>query len=114
MFARGQAMPIWVEAQAYMSLTAALAAEPRHAGALTELGALYRGCGLLPEAVATLRAAAAARPGDAAMQHALAVVLTDLGVLPEQQRRACAWDSFPHAMAWRWQLHGVGALKPKS
>lgn len=72
-----------------MSLTAALAAEPGHAGALAELGALYRGCGLLPEAVATLRAAAAARPGDPLTQHELAVVLTDLGTLREQGRHAC-------------------------
>lgn len=82
-------MLIWVAAQAYMSLTAALAAEPGHAGALAELGALYRGCGLLPEAVATLRAAAAARPGDPPTQQALAVVLTDLGALREQRRRSC-------------------------
>lgn len=68
-------------AQAYASLMAALAAEPAHAGALVELGALYRGCGLLPEAAAALRAAAAARPRDGAVAHALAVVLTDLGAL---------------------------------
>lgn len=60
---------------------AALAAEPSHAGALAELGVLYRGCGLLPEAAAALRAAAAVRPDDAAVQQALAVVLTDLGAI---------------------------------
>ena len=80
-----------VAAQAYMSLTAALAAEPGHAGALAELGALYRGCGLLPEAVATLRAAAAARPGDPPTQHALAVVLTDLGAL--RRLMIASWSS---------------------
>ncbi|KAK9823008.1 hypothetical protein WJX81_006345 [Elliptochloris bilobata] len=66
-------------AEAYVALMAALAAEPGHAGALLELGSLYRVSGLLPEAAAVLRGVAAAQPGDAPTQHALAVVLTDLG-----------------------------------
>lgn len=42
-------------------------------------GALYKSCGLLPEALQSLESALAARPRDQAFKQAVAVVLTDLG-----------------------------------
>ena len=47
--------------------------------------ALYKSCGLLPEAVHSLEAALEERPADAAVSQALAVVLTDLGARSDAQ-----------------------------
>ena len=42
-------------------------------------GALYKSCGLLPEALQSLEAAIKAQPKEPAYKQAIAVVLTDLG-----------------------------------
>lgn len=68
-------------AQAFACFSNALALEPRHGDTLMAAGALYKSCGLLPEALQSLEAALEARPKDAAFKQALAVVLTDLGEL---------------------------------
>ncbi len=65
--------------QAFACFSNALALEPRHADTLMAAGALYKSCGLLPEALQSLEAALEAKPKDPAVKQALAVVLTDLG-----------------------------------
>ena len=67
--------------QAFACFSNALALEPRHADTLMAAGALYKSCGLLPEALQSLEAALEAKPKDLAVKQALAVVLTDLGEL---------------------------------
>ena len=42
-------------------------------------GALYKSCGLLPEALQSLEAAVKAQPKEPSYKQAMAVVLTDLG-----------------------------------
>ena len=69
-----------VPVQAFACFSNALALEPRHADTLMAAGALYKSCGLLPEALQSLEAALEAKPKDPAVKQALAVVLTDLGV----------------------------------
>ena len=44
-------------------------------------GALYKSCGLLPEALQSLEAAVKAQPKEPSYKQAIAVVLTDLGEL---------------------------------
>ena len=67
--------------QAFACFSSALAVAPQHAGTLIAAAALYKSCGLLPEAVSSLEAARKQRPDDAGAGQALAVVLTDLGAL---------------------------------
>jgi protein O-GlcNAc transferase len=78
--------------QAFACFSNALALDPAHADTLMAAGALYKSCGLLPEALNSLEAALAARPKDLSFRLALAVVLTDLGEL---------WYPFVQ-LKWHW------------
>ena len=73
------ALPPPAPAQAFACFSQALAERPRHVDTLVAAAALYKSCGLLPEAVHSLELALEERPADAPVSQALAVVLTDLG-----------------------------------
>ncbi|CAK0734281.1 hypothetical protein CVIRNUC_000409 [Coccomyxa viridis] len=66
-------------ALAFACFSNALALEANHAETLMAAGALYKSCGLLPEALQSLEAAVKAQPKEPSYKQAMAVVLTDLG-----------------------------------
>lgn len=53
---------------------------PRHRDTLVAVAALYKSCGLLPEAERSLEMALQEHPHDESIKQALAVVYTDLGM----------------------------------
>ena len=69
----------WAPLQAFACFSNALALESSHAETLMAAGALYKSCGLLPEALQSLEAAVKAQPKEPSYKQAIAVVLTDLG-----------------------------------
>jgi hypothetical protein len=68
---------IWL--QAFACFSNALSMDPRNPDTLVAAAALYKSCGLLPEATRSLELALEERHDDAVIRQALAVVLTDLG-----------------------------------
>ena len=78
--------------QAFACFSNALALQPQHADTLMAAGALYKSCGLLPEALQSLEAALEVKPKDQAIKQALAVVLTDLGGSQESLQGICSWQ----------------------
>ena len=65
--------------QAFASFAAAVSVQPAHVGALTACAAVYRRCGQLPSAIATLEKARKAAPEDQAVQQAYAKALNAQG-----------------------------------
>ena len=66
--------------QAFASFAAAVAAQPTHVGALVACATVYRRCGQLPSAVATLEKARKIAPTDATVQQAYARAVNALGM----------------------------------
>ena len=75
--------------QAFASFAAAVAAQPTHTGALIACAAVYRRCGQLLSAVATLEKARKFAPTDAVVQQAYARALNALGMQFLQTSQPC-------------------------
>lgn len=65
--------------QAFACFSNALSMDPRNPDTLLAAAALYKSCGLLPEASRSLELALQERPDDSEIKQTLAMVLTDLG-----------------------------------
>lgn len=76
--------------QAFACFSNALALMPRHRDTLVAAAALYKSCGLLPEAERSLEMALEENAHDDVIKQALAVVYTDLGMQSSLLRGCCS------------------------